>query len=369
MKVLVYGAGAVGLGVSSCLIEAGVSVSIVAREKSVAELAAQGLRRTGIFGSRRHAPDSFRVASNLDPFLANSFDYVLICTKSFDTAAAAADLSRLAARPATDLSNLVARPRSDVAGAVRPTAGAAGAAREAAAGAARPTTNATVPVASNTTEGHGPPLYVLFQNGWGNREVFANYVRPEIVCNARVITGFSRTSPAEVKITVHADDIHIGFFGGGREREIEPLCKMISAGGVPCSFTNSIVEDLWAKMLYNCSLNSLGAIFETNYGTLAAKPASRELLDLIIEECFSVMTGAGYKTHWKTAAAYRDFFYGTLIPATGDHYPSTLQDIRAGKKTEVEALNGAVVRLAEENGMKAPYNRMAYSMVKYKEIT
>ena len=327
MNVLVYGGGAVGLGVSSCLIESGASVSIIAREKTAKVLSSSGFQRAGIFGNRHHAPLTFRAAPCLDPFLESSFDYVVICTKSFDTEAAAADLARLSAG-----------------------AGAgAGARANRSAGAA------------------SPPRFVLFQNGWGNREIFCRYIPSDLVYNARVITGFSRSLPAKVDITVHADDIHVGFFDGGREEEITPLCNAISAGGVPCSFTSTIVEDIWAKMLYNCSLNSLGAIFEASYGELADNSSSRELLDLIIDECFAVMTAAGFKTHWQTAAAYRKVFYGTLIPATGDHYPSTLQDIRAGKKTEIDALNGSVVRLAAEVGTEAPYNRMAYLMVKFKE--
>jgi 2-dehydropantoate 2-reductase len=311
MNVLVYGGGAVGLGISSCLIESGARVSIVAREKTAKVLSSGGFQRTGIFGNRRHDSEAFSAAPRLDPYLESSFDYVIVCTKSFDTKAAAVDLTRLHAAFA--------------------------------------------------------PCFVLFQNGWGNREIFCRYLPSDFVYNARVITGFSRPGPAKVDITAHAEDIHIGNFAGGGMEETAPLCTAISSGGVPCSFTPAIVEDLWAKMLYNCSLNSLGALFEASYGELADNPSSRELIDLIIDECFSVMTAAGFKTHWQTAAAYREVFYGSLIPVTRNHYPSTLQDIRAGKKTEIDALNGSIVRLAAEVGVEAPYNRMAYSMVKFKE--
>ena len=342
MKVLVYGAGAVGLGIASCLIESGADVAIVSRKRTVAALSAEGLRRTGVFGDRHHDPASFTAASNIDPYLGRPFDYVLICTKSFDTAAVAAELSRLA------------------------TSGGEGA--SAAAAPPMVTADASAVARAATSAGQiKPHRFVLFQNGWGNREVFSEHIPSEAIYNARVITGFSRPAPAEVCITVHADDIHVGFFNGGGQGAIEPLCDAISTGGVPCSYTDQIIEDLWAKMLYNCSLNSLGAVFEVNYGKLADNPASAELLNLIIDECFSVMTAAGYKTHWQTAAAYREVFYSSLIPVTRDHFPSTLQDIQAGKKTEIDAMNGAVVRLADENGIEAPYNRMAYSMVKYKE--
>lgn len=315
MKVLVYGGGAVGLGISSCLITSGCLVSIIAREKTANSLSSRGLARSGIFGDIHHDPEGFTVASGLDQFLDDGFDFVLICTKSFDTEAAGRDLSRL-------------------------LAGTRAAAR---------------------------PKFVLFQNGWGNREVFCRFIPSELVYNARVITGFSRKLPAQVDITAHAEDIHIGNFLGDGEDDTIPLCRAIDDGGVPCSSTKTIAEDLWAKMLYNCSLNSLGAIFEVSYGELADNRSSRELLDLIIDECFTVMSAAGFKTHWETAAAYREVFYDALIPVTRDHFPSTLQDIRAGKKTEIDALNGSILQLAAEKGIGAPFNRMVYSMVRFKE--
>ena len=319
MKVLIYGGGAVGLGVASCLLSSGESVSIVARSGTTVALNRHGIRRSGIFGDRHHAPGSFCATDSLGEIAAEEFDCVLVSTKSFDTETAADDLSRLAG--ATDASD-DASPR---------------------------------------------PVFVLFQNGWGNRETFSRYIAPDRVYNARVITGFHRPTPSQVEITVHADDIHIGHFDGRRDPAIDTLCGSIGAGGVPCSWTEDIVEDLWAKMLYNCALNSLGAIFEMSYGELADDEYSRELLDRIIGECFEVMTDAGFATHWSSADEYRDAFYGSMVPATRDHYPSTLQDLRVGKRTEIDALNGAVLRLAESQSHDAPYNRTAYILVKRKE--
>ena len=120
-------------------------------------------------------------------------------------------------------------------------------------------------------------------------------------------------------------------------------------------------------MLYNCSLNSLGAVLEATYGELAENTHSRELLDVIISECFVVMAKSRFNTHWNSPESYKEVFFGSLVPATKNHYPSTLQDLRAGKKTEIDALNGSVIALAAKCGVASPYNRMVYDMVKYKE--
>ena len=80
------------------------------------------------------------------------------------------------------------------------------------------------------------------------------------------------------------------------------------------------------------------------------------------------MTAAGYETHWRSAEDFLRVFYDKLVPDTAEHKSSTLQDIAAGKKSEIEALTGAVLALAEKYGVDIPYNRTIYSLVKYIEI-
>ena len=314
MNVLVYGAGAVGLGLASCLLKAGATVLIVAREDTVRALRAKGLLRTGIFGTWHAPPEAFSCSTRLDDLpLEGPCDYVLVSTKSSDSAFAARDI-------AAHASLLGERTR-----------------------------------------------IVLFQNGWGNEEVFASCLPEERVYNGRVITGFSRPEKHHVEITVHADAISVGSLCGAELSPIEPLCEAITRGDIPCQATRDIARDLWAKMLYNCALNPLGAIFRVPYGVLAESPHTREIMDAIHSEVFAVIKASGYATHWDRPEDYRKVFYERLIPATAAHEPSMLQDIRARKWTEVEALNGAVLRLADRAGIDVPVNRAVYNMVKFLE--
>ena len=195
----------------------------------------------------------------------------------------------------------------------------------------------------------------------------ADHFEERRIYNARVITGFRRNRPNEVEITVHADAIHIGSLFSGELSAIEPLCRAIREGGIPCEKTDAIGEDLWAKMLYNCALNPLGAILGVSYGALADEPSTRTLMDQIVGEVFAVMSAAGYRTHWRQVQEFLDVFYGKLVPDTAGHKSSMLQDIAAGKRTEIEALNGAVLRLAREHGIDVPYNRAVYNLIKFIE--
>jgi 2-dehydropantoate 2-reductase len=314
--MLIYGGGAVGLGIASCLLKAGQSVKILARPETVQRLEHEGLFRTGIFGDAWAAPDLFQTISSLDGLTQEEvLDYVLVATKSFDSEPAARDLA--------DHPHLLA----------------------------------------------DGGVIVLFQNGWGNAEIFARHFDPGIVYNARVITGFTRPQPNHVEVTVHADLIRVGSLRSLDIKPVRPLCEAISAGDIPCRPTAEIAKALWAKMLFNCALNGLGAVFGVTYGTLGESPHTRAIMDAIIGEIFDVMHAAGYSTHWPTAEDYLARFYADEVQLTARHYPSTLQDLRAGKRTEIDAMNGAVVRLGVAHAVPAPVNAAVYHMIKFLERT
>ncbi|MCI5209545.1 MAG: 2-dehydropantoate 2-reductase, partial [Candidatus Electrothrix sp. ATG2] len=171
----------------------------------------------------------------------------------------------------------------------------------------------------------------------------------------------------QVDITVHVQPIHIGSLFGGDLSGIEEICCTIDQGGIPCEPEPDIARDLWAKMLFNCALNPLGAIFNVPYGALAEQENSRQIMDEVIQEVFKVMAAAGYSTHWGNAVEYLDAFYGTIVPLAAKHCSSTLQDIQAGKKTEIEALSGAVIGLGKEHGIAVPCNEMLYNMIRFME--
>jgi len=315
MRVLIYGGGAVGLGIASSLLRSGCSVDIIGRPGTVAALQRDGLVRTGIFGRFGAASGTFGAYASMAELARGAYEFVLVCTKSFDSAPAAQDLAGHGDRI-----------------------------------------------------GHAAQL-VLFQNGWGNAEIFHAQFDPQRIYNARVITGFRRHQPNEVEITVHADSIHLGSLFSTDLSNTEKLCRLIREGGIPCETTDAIGKDLWAKMLYNCALNPLGAVLKVPYGVLADHATTRELMNRIIEEVFEVMTAAGHRTHWLSAGEFIRLFYERLVPDTASHRSSTLQDIAAGRRTEIDALNGAVLSLADKHRLAVPYNRAVYDLVKFVEST
>ena len=313
MKLLLYGAGAVGLGLASCLLKNGQQVDLVGREETVSALQQYGLQRTGIFGDCTAAPESFGAYTSLSELPQSDYDFILVCTKSFDTRTSAQQI-------------------------------------------------AVIPLLKNATA----PI-VLCQNGWGNAEIFAEQFPKSRIKSGRVITGFRRPQNHQVDITVHADAIHLGSLFDDDVSCLEPLSAAIDAGGIPCEVTPTISKDLWAKMLYNCMLNGLSTVFDVPYGLLGESPHTRELMESIAQEVYAVMTAAGYATHWDSAEDYIDTFYKHQLPPTYNHEPSMLQDIRAGKRTEIDALNGAVVQLGQLHEVPTPTNTTLTRMIQFME--
>jgi 2-dehydropantoate 2-reductase len=149
--------------------------------------------------------------------------------------------------------------------------------------------------------------------------------------------------------------------------EVEKLAAVISLAGIPCRTSTEVMKYLWDKIIYNSALNSLGAILEVNYGKLADMEETRAIMDQAVHEIFAVLDAAGAELLWPDASSYLDNFYRRLIPITADHHPSMLQDIQRGRRTEIDALNGAICRLGREFKVPTPINLMITRLVKAKE--
>jgi len=315
LESAVIGVGAVGLALASALLAAGERVRLVARGKAARRhLEAHGIERTGLFGDVRIGRERIVADDAVDSLRGARLDFLLVCTKSTAAHEVAAELAGI-------WPSLLGRPR-----------------------------------------------VVLFQNGWGNAERLAERLPAKRIFSARVITGFRRRAPHAVEVTVHADPIRIGSLFGVDLDGLAPLCEAIARGGLPCEPSPTIARELWAKMLYNCALNPLGALLDVPYGVLAETTYTRELMDAVVREVFDVMRAAGYTTHWSSASAYLEVFYRELLPATKTHESSMLQDLRAGRATEVDSLCGAVVELAAKHRIPTPVNAALCALVHAGEL-
>lgn len=311
MHVLIYGAGALGQALGCMLAAAGNQVTLVIRERFIEVIGRSGLSVDGIFGSYHVEPGKLSLTASLTGEDGSLFDAALITTKSYDTAAAVIDL--------------------------------------------------------NSLRGCSCPI-VSMQNGCGNIEQLLRAFGPERCFGARIITGFEIAEPARISITVSADDIHIGSgLSGSIPEQAALLARTISDAGLPCIAVEDVHLSLFAKLLYNCALNPLGAILGVNYGALSERRESRAIMNAVIEETFTVIGAMGKKLPWADPEEYRDYFYQTLIPATYDHRPSMLQDLEQGKPTEVAALVGYVSQNGRNYNLATPCCDLLGRLVRFKE--
>lgn len=303
MKTVIVGAGGVGLALASCLHASGHALHLIVRDDGREHpIEAEGITRRGLLGTRRVPREAIRVSRDLRALADTAPDHLLVCTKTTAIPELAASL-----------------------GEVWPSLGS-------------------------------EPAVLLCQNGWGSAERFAARMPRDRVFNARIITGFNRVSACEVDVTVHAEAIHVGSLFGESVERVRLLAEAIDHGGIPCRTSDCIEADLLGKLLYNCLLNPLGALVGVAYGELGKSSETRHVMESVAEEIFAVLAAAGRRTHWSGADEYLELFYRELLPATALHPSSMLQDLSAGRPTEIDALNGAVLRMGAAHDVAAPVN-------------
>jgi len=306
-SILVAGAGALGSVVGGLLAEAGWPVTLLGRAEHLDAIRREGLVIEGLFGDR--VVRSCRLAESIRE-VTRPVDLALVTVKSWDT--------------------------GEMAGAV-----------------------------GSVLASDGWALGM--QNGLGNLETIAEVVGRSRVLGARAIFGAEMTAPGRVRVTVIADPVTVGAFDPTDERAAATAAEWASrldAAGVPARFSEDVHADLWAKVLYNGALNPLGALLRVPYGHLAEDGETRGVMNDVLAEIFAVARAAGVRLPWADVGAYRDVFYGRLVPSTARHHPSMLRDLERGRPTEIDAINGWVARLGERFGVAVPVNRTIAALVR-----
>lgn len=310
MNILVIGAGSVGIGLATSALSQNVNLSIYARGETAKAIQKNGMKRTGLFTNYSFTPEEFEVYEDYEQIPKNTFDYVFITSKTTSN---------------DDISKKLSENRQIL------------------------KKNAKI---------------IIFQNGFGNDEYYLRYFTKKEVFSARVITGFTRPERYISEITVYTEPILIGSLQGEDPKDLQEIADIITASGINCELTTEVDKYLWAKMLYNCSLNPLGAILDVNYGKLTENEYTIDLMNRIIDEIFNVIKSSGYSTLWDSPDEYRSIFYSKLVPDTYNHYSSTHQDIQRKIKTEIDSLTGKVIDLGEKNNIDVSTNKIIYNLIK-----
>jgi 2-dehydropantoate 2-reductase len=310
-RVLIAGAGALGSVFGAFLARAGHPVTLLGRPPVIEAVRRDGLQVTGLWGTHRVTGlDLARAPGEL----SGTFPVVLVAVKSYATA--------------------------EVARAVAPFVAPDGVA-------------------------------VSLQNGLGNVEALAAAVGEGRTGGGRVIFGAEMPAPGRVSVTVYADPVLLGSPYATAHPDLEARLRAVVADlgrtPIPTKWTDDLPAALWAKVLYNSALNPLGALLGVPYGALAENPDTRALMDRIVAEVFAVAQKSGVRLPWSGPEAYLAHFHDRLVPPTAGHRSSMLQDLEAGRPTEIGAINGAVADRARALGLATPVNDALVAMIRFRE--
>ena len=201
-------------------------------------------------------------------------------------------------------------------------------------------------------------LVVNLQNGVDNTERIQAKVSQPVV-PAVVYVATEMKGPGHLKHHGRGDLV-IGNLNGNISFNIlQELKIQFEKASIPVVVSGNVAGELWTKLVVNCAYNALSAITQLPYGKLIAGPGIRETMRDVVDETLAVAKASGVQmAPDMLAKVYK------IAEAMPTQYSSTAQDLARGKPTEIDHLNGYVVRRGEVLGIPTPANRALHALVK-----
>lgn len=200
-------------------------------------------------------------------------------------------------------------------------------------------------------------LVLTLQNGLGNREILGDAIGDP----SRVIQG----------VTSHGGNIlgsgfvsHTGdgyttlAFDPSNRKLVEELAQLLSRAGFECNMTDALEGMQWGKLIVNSAINPLSAILRVKNGVLIENETCRNLLGRTAKEGEAVAHARGVKLPFDVSQQVLE-----VASATRENQSSMLKDVMRGIPTEVDSINGAIVREGERLGVEVFYNRTLCGLV------
>ncbi len=303
-RIAVVGAGALGCYFGGVLARAGARVTLIGRRIHV-----EAIKRSGLvlesFGRQQTIP--ITASDNIGE--VTDAGLVLFCVKSTDTDTAAHALAQYLAPDAVVLS---------------------------------------------------------LQNGVNNVERIRLHLKQQVV-PALVYAAAEMAGPGHVRHT-GGGNLIIGRLGDdGRtdaagQQLIEELAAFLSGAGIPVRISEQIEAELWSKLVMNCAYNAISALCGAQYARMVADPEIRAIMLAAVDEVVRVAGAKGIRLPDDIAESTMRL--AEVMPVT---ISSTAQDIRNGKRTEIDHLNGYVAREGHALGIATPVNRTLNALVKLLE--
>ena len=197
---------------------------------------------------------------------------------------------------------------------------------------------------------------LTLQNGVDNDERVRSVLPSNDVAAAVVYVATEMAGPGHVKHHGRGELVI------APSRTSEQVAQHLAAAGVPTQISDNVRGALWAKLILNCAYNALSAVSQLPYGELVKGVGVADVIRDVVAECLAVAKAEGVVIPGDTDAAVR-----AIALSMPSQYSSTAQDLARGKLSEIDHLNGLVVRRGEALGVPTPANRVLFVMVKLLE--
>ncbi len=217
------------------------------------------------------------------------------------------------------------------------------------------TDNASRSLAQHLSPG---AIVVILQNGVDNieriRAASGIAALPSVVYVAAAMSG-----PGRIKHSGRGDLV----LGNSPLNSAQHVAECFTRAGVPCRISDNIDGDLWAKLVWNCAGNAITALGRASYGQIARSESALQVFLAAANETIAVARAAGIRLPPVDLANANVKLARDLGNATS----STAQDVQRGKRTEIDSLNGFVVRRGAELGVPTPVNSTLTALIKLLE--
>jgi len=195
-------------------------------------------------------------------------------------------------------------------------------------------------------------VVLSLQNGVENVERLESILNHPVI-PVLVYVATAMTAPGRVRYYGRGELVL-----GATDQSSEVL-DVLSAAGIPTEISNNADGALWAKLIVNCAYNALSAIPHLPYCEMMKAPGVLNVMRSVVDECITVADACGVilpENIWDMVLKVSE-----TVP---DQYSSTAQDLERKKQTEIDYINGFIVRKAQEHGIPAPTNQALYTITK-----
>ena len=212
---------------------------------------------------------------------------------------------------------------------------------------------AALPLIGETTS------VLTLQNGMGNLEILQETVGAEKVIGGITSMGATLISPGRVRYAGKGETV-IGRMDGSMPVVMREIRERFNRAGIETRISRDIKSFLWSKLIINAGINALTAVTRLNNGRLPEFDQTREVLRHAVTEAVRIAKRKRVKLIYEDPLSKVE----AVCEATSSNVSSMLQDVLKKKKTEIDFINGFIVRQGQELGIPVPVNTVLTDLVK-----